>query len=60
MVYIPNFTWTVADGDYLQRMARAGFTVDQIASAMRRKPIDVDRFCRENHVFVRTKPKVRA
>jgi hypothetical protein len=60
VAYIPNFTWTVKDGDQVQSMARAGYTVDQIATIMHRKPADVDRFCTENHVFVRTKPRVRA
>lgn len=60
MSYIPNFKWTVKDGDQVQSMARAGYTVDQIATIMHREPADVDRFCAENRVFVRTKPRAQA
>lgn len=54
-----NLTWTVADSDQIQSMARAGYSASHIAVVMKRTEEAVRSFCDQNGVFVRYRSAVR-
>lgn len=55
MAYIPNLSWSVADVDRVQSMAKAGYSASHIATILRRTENAVRILCDQNGIHVRHK-----
>lgn len=57
MAYVPNLTWSVADGDRVTDLGRKRYTISEIAMLVGRSVEDVRKLVVENGIFVRADDK---